>query len=85
MSDRIAELEEENKMLLDCLNGSTKATYTAEMYDKEMKRIAQKCCAIAAGRMRRMGRKGRAMSSRPKTADEIAFLIRKEFNLPEAS
>ena len=48
LEQRITELEEENKILLDCLNGSTKATYTADMYDKEMIRIATKCAVIAS-------------------------------------
>jgi hypothetical protein len=34
----VIRLRKENETLLDCLNGSSKATYTAEMYDAQVER-----------------------------------------------
>lgn len=36
-----ASLREENQSLLDCLNGSSKAVYTAEMYDALRARVEE--------------------------------------------
>ena len=44
---RIRELEEENEIYLNCLHGSSKATYTAEMWDKREKETKAKLSRYA--------------------------------------
>jgi len=51
LKEEIARLKESEQVLTDCLNGSSKAVYTAEMYDKAIRETATRCQNIIRRRL----------------------------------